>query len=71
MDADRETVVEIVVSVVAVGLFVAVILAIGETYNQGGLSTDGGMALVGAIAAFVVLMSLVGVGLAYYLNSED
>lgn len=71
MDVDRETVVEIVVSVGAVGLFVAAILAIGEIYNQGGLSTDGGMALVGAIAAFVVLMTLVGVGLAYYLNPED
>lgn len=68
MDVDRNTVVEIAVSVGAVVLFVAVIVAIGDAYNRGGLSTDGGMALVGAIAGFVVVMSLLGVGLAYYLN---
>lgn len=68
MDVDRDTVVEIAVSVGAVGLFVAVIVAIGGAYNQGGLSTNGGMALVGAITGFVVLMSLLGIGLAYYLN---
>ena len=68
MDVDRDTVVEIAVSVGAVGLFVAVIVAIGSAYNQGGLSTDGGMALVGAITGFVVVMSLLGLGLAYYLN---
>ncbi|KYH25167.1 hypothetical protein HAPAU_27510 [Halalkalicoccus paucihalophilus] len=70
MDVDRETIVEIVVSVGAVGLFVAVLVGIGTTYNQGGLSTDGGVVLVGAITGFVVLMSLVGIGLAYYLNQE-
>lgn len=70
MDVDRETVVEIVVSVGAVGLFVAVLVGIGSTYNDGGLSADGGLVFVGAITAFVVLMSLVGVGLAYYLNQD-
>lgn len=68
MDVDRDTVVEIVVSVGAVGLFVAVLFGIGTAYNQDGLSTMGGVAFVGAITAFVILMSLVGVGLAYYLN---
>lgn len=70
MDVDRETIVEIVVSVGAVGLFVAVLVGIGTTYNQGGLSTDGGVVLVGAITAFIVVMSAVGIGLAYYLNRE-
>lgn len=70
MDVDRETVVEVVVSVGAVGLLVAVIIGIGQVYNQGGLSAGGGVALVGAIAAFVVMMALIGVGLAYYLNSD-
>ncbi len=70
MDVDRDTVVEIVVSVGAVGLFVAVLLGIGTAYNQSGFSSDGGVALVGAITAFVVLMTLVGVGLAYYLNQD-
>lgn len=68
MDVDRDTVVEIVVSVGAVTLFVAVIVAIGDAYNRGGLSTDGGMALVGAIAGFVVVMSVLGLALAFYLN---
>lgn len=70
MDIERETIVEIIVSVGAVGLFVAVLVGIGDTYNQGGLSADGGIALVGAIVAFVIGMSLVGIGLAYYLNQE-
>jgi hypothetical protein len=68
MDVDRETIAEIAVSVGAVALFVGVIVAIGDAYNQGGLSTAGGLALVGAIAAFVVVMSLLGIGLAYYLH---
>ncbi|WP_336343059.1 DUF7472 family protein [Halalkalicoccus ordinarius] len=68
MDVDRDTVVEIAVSVGAVALFIAVIVVIGDVYNRGGLSTDGGMALVGAITGFVVLMSVLGLGLAYYLN---
>ncbi|MFC6905666.1 DUF7472 family protein [Halalkalicoccus tibetensis] len=70
MDIDRETIVEVVVSVGAVGLFVGVLVGIGSAYNDGGLSADGGLVLVGAITAFVVLMSCVGLGLAYYLNQE-
>ncbi|MEM4782291.1 MAG: hypothetical protein QXG03_12140 [Halalkalicoccus sp.] len=70
MDIERETIVEIVVSVGAVGLFVAVLVGIGDAYNQGGLSADGGLILVGAITAFVVGMSVVGLALAYYLNRE-
>ncbi|WP_122088126.1 DUF7472 family protein [Halalkalicoccus subterraneus] len=70
MDVDRGTIAEIVVSVGAVGLFVAVLIGIGTTYNQGGLSADGGVVFVGAITAFIILMSAVGIGLAYYLNQE-
>jgi uncharacterized membrane protein YccC len=61
MALDRETVVEIVVSVVAVGLFIAAVVAVGSTYNADGLSTDGAFALIGTIAGFVVLMTAVGV----------
>jgi hypothetical protein len=70
MDIERGTIVEIIVSVGAVGLFVAVLVGIGDAYNHGGLSADGGIALVGAIVAFVIGMSIVGIGLAYYLNQE-
>lgn len=63
MATERETVVEIAVSVVSVGLFIAVIVGIGSTYNSDGLTNEGALALIGAIAGFVVLMSLV----AYFL----
>jgi hypothetical protein len=63
MATERETVVEIAVSVVSVGLFIAVIVGIGSTYNSDGLTNAGALALIGAIAGFVVLMSLV----AYFL----
>ena len=67
MEMERETVIEIVVSVGAVGLFLAAIVAIGTTYGEGGLlGEQGGTALVGAIAAFIVLMSLVG----YWLSGR-
>jgi len=63
MATERETLVEIVVSVVSVGLFIAVIVGIGSAYNSDGLSNEGALALVAAIGGFVVLMSLV----AYFL----
>ncbi|MFC6725556.1 hypothetical protein ACFQE1_14510 [Halobium palmae] len=59
MDIEGETLREIVVSVVAVGLFVAVILAVGTTFGNP-LSGAGGLALVGAIVLFVLLMAGVG-----------
>lgn len=71
MDVDRDTLVEIAVSVGAVGLFVAVIVTIGSVYNNSGLSEDGAIALVGAIVLFVIVMSAVGVGLAYYMNQPE
>ncbi len=64
MASDRETVLEIAVSTVTVGLFIAVIIGIGATFNDGGLSQQGALALIGSIAGFVVLMTLVAVFLA-------
>ncbi|WP_254858227.1 DUF7472 family protein [Natronomonas gomsonensis] len=60
---DRDAVVEAIVAFVGVATLVAIILYIGNTYNDGGLSGDGGVALVGAIAFFIVFMSVIGVGL--------
>ncbi|KAB1186989.1 MULTISPECIES: hypothetical protein [Haloferax] len=54
---------KIVVSMVAVGVFIALIVGIGATFNQGGLVATGGLALVGAIAAFVLVMAGIGVWL--------
>lgn len=54
---------KIVVSMVAVGVFIALIVGIGATFNQGGLVATGGLALVGAITAFVLVMAGIGVWL--------
>jgi hypothetical protein len=51
---------KIVVSVVAVGVYVALILGIGVTYNHEGLGGTGGLALAGSIALFVLVMAGVG-----------
>lgn len=61
MALDRETVTEIAVSVVSVGLFIAAVVVVGSTYNSDGLSGDGAFALIGAIAGFIVLMTVVAV----------
>lgn len=63
MATERETVLEIAVSVVSVGLFIAVIVGIGSAYNSDGLTSEGALALIGAIGGFVLLMSVV----AYFL----
>ena len=64
MEMERETVLEIAVSVGAVGVFVAIIVGIGVTYGGRGLSSQGGVALLAAIAGFVLLMTGVGFFLA-------
>jgi len=58
---DRDAVVEAVIAFVGVATLAGLTLAIGNIYNDNGLSGDGGLALVGAIAFFVVFMSATGV----------
>ena len=61
MEIERETVVEIAVSLVTVVVFVAAVVAIGMNYGgRGGFGTDGALALLGAIVGFIVLMFAVG-----------
>lgn len=57
---DRDTVVEISVALVGVGTLAGIILLIGSIYGQDGLTEQGGLALVGAIAFFIVFMSAIG-----------
>lgn len=64
MDIERDTVVEIAISVTAVVLFALAILAIGTQYYDNGFSQEGAVALVGAVAGFVVVMSIAGYVLA-------
>lgn len=59
MDIEGETLREILVSMVAVGFFVVVIFGIGVTYGNP-LTGVGGLALVGSIVLFVLVMALVG-----------
>jgi hypothetical protein len=59
MDIEGETLQQILVSMVAVGLFVVVILVIGTTYGTP-LGGTGGLALISAIVLFVLVMAGVG-----------
>jgi hypothetical protein len=61
MDLEEGMLRKIVISVVAVAAFVAAILFVGVTYNDGGLGSTGGLILVAAIAAFILIMAGVGV----------
>ncbi len=70
---EREQIIEIVVAVTAVFLMIGTMVGIGVNYGgEGGtLSETGGEMLIGAIVGFVVLMTLVGVVLAFVLNDSD
>lgn len=68
MEIERETVVQIAVSTVSVLAFIGILVWVGVTFNHGGLGQDGGIALVGAIVAFVLGMAGVGFWLAYTEN---
>lgn len=71
MDIERGRLIEIVVSVSAVSLFVVILIGIGMQYNAGEMSPEGGIVLVGAIVAFILMMAVIGIGLAYVLNPTD
>jgi len=65
MDLDQETVRQIVVSVVAVGLFVGAVVVVGTTYGDTDtIGPTGGVALVALIALFIVGMGGAGLWLA-------
>lgn len=63
MEIERETMLEIAVSVGAVLVFVAVMVGIGTRYGGRVLSSQGGIALLAAMAGFVFLMT----GIGYFL----
>lgn len=60
---DRDAVVEAALALVGVGSLAVIVLLIGATYTDGTLTGDGGIALIGAIAFFIVFMSAIGLGL--------
>lgn len=60
MDIDAEMRRKIVVSIVSVGVFFAVFIGIGATFGPD-LGDTGGLALVGSIALFILVMAGAGV----------
>ena len=69
---ERDRIVEIVAAVGAVGAMIATMYWIGTTHGNGGnLGADGGQLLVGAIVGFVLLLTAVGLALAYALNDPE
>ncbi len=61
MEIEEEMRRKIVVSVVAVTVFIALIIGIGATYSSDGLGSTGGMALVGSVVLFILVMAGAGV----------
>ncbi|THE66739.1 hypothetical protein D8Y22_01035 [Salinadaptatus halalkaliphilus] len=68
---ERERLIEIVVAVSVVVIMLGTMIAIGSTYSASDdsvLTPDGAEMLVGAIIGFIILLTGVGIGLAYILN---
>jgi uncharacterized membrane protein len=64
MELEEGMVRKIAISVGAVSVFVALVVGIGTSYNDGGLGSTGGLALVATIAVFILVMAGVGIFLA-------
>jgi hypothetical protein len=64
MELEEGMVRKIAISVGAVGVFVALVVGVGASFDDGGLGSTGGLALVAIIALFVVVMAAVGLVLA-------
>jgi hypothetical protein len=58
---DQETRREILVGAGSVAFFIALLVGVGVTYGNGGLTETGALAVVGVIVAFVLLMTGVGI----------
>ena len=64
MEIEREAIVQVVVSAIALVTFVAATVFVATTYSvDGALTAQGGTALVGAIGLFVIVMLGAGIWL--------
>jgi len=71
MEIDEEMRRQTAVSLAAVGLFLAALLGIGVVFDGAdGLSSDGALAVVAALAGFILLMAVLGFVLTK-LDAED
>lgn len=65
---DTETVFQIVISIFSVLGFIAGMVFVSQAYSTNGdISPDGGMALVGAMVAFILVMAAVGL----WMSQQD
>ena len=68
MDIEEGMERKIVLSIVTVVLFIASFIFVGTTYGGSeGLTETGGLALLGALISFIILMGVLGV----YFASQD
>lgn len=68
MDLEREQLIEIAVSVLWVGLFIAAMVYIGVTYTESGeLTGEGPVMLIALMIGFVVVMT----GTGYWLSGRE
>lgn len=64
MPLDRETIYQIAVSIAAVGLFIGAAIVVTNRFSaNGNISGEGGLALIGAIVLFILLMGVAGLWL--------
>ncbi|WP_255151628.1 DUF7472 family protein [Halorarius halobius] len=61
MQIEGETLLEIGVSVVAVVLFVAAVMAVSASHGGAQLTSSGATLVVGTVVGFIFLMTAVGV----------
>ena len=64
---ERETLIEIAVSGLAVGGFILAVAFVGMAFGDGGLSQQGALALVGLIVVFILGMAAAG----YWLSGRE
>ena len=67
MAIERETLIDVVVSLLAVGGFIVAVLLVGLSYGDGGMSEQGALALVALIVGFIVVMTAAG----YWLSGRE
>ncbi len=72
MPLERDRLIEIIVAVSSVIFMLGTMYWIGLSYGmENGLSAEGGEVLVAAIIGFILLLTAVGVGLAFALNEPE
>ena len=67
MEIEQDTLVEIGVSALGVGLFIGGAVLIGLVFSDGGLAGQGAIALVGLIVVFILVMTMAG----YWLSTRE